>query len=318
MTSVDPSVRDQATGGAPERRAQGGGQQVEAGITAKGHGAKAGLGRPFDNTRNTRFFFASSEHAEALARLAFVAADGNMGIALLTGEIGCGKTLVQTVLRKELLASRYVSVVVENGLLSFDELLLEFTSQMRGQRIMPADLPDRYSRLAAFKETLVEATSRGARHLMLVIDEAQQLDVDTIDALKGLTNIAPEQRNLMTLLLVGQPEIRSTLEHLPHVDQRIGMRYHLNALSREDTRAYVEHRLRVAGAAAQPPFDEDAMGALYAVSRGVPRQINRIAKLALDRAVARRLPRVGADLVERISADFCGVVSVTPSQPGLQ
>jgi general secretion pathway protein A len=293
-------------------------ERVEAAITATGAGGKSALRRPFDNTRNTRFFFPSSEHAEALARLSFVAADGNMGIALLTGEIGCGKTLVQTVLRKELLATRYVSVVVENGLLSFDELLLEFTSQMRGHRMMPADLPDRYSRLAAFKEVLVESTSRGPRHLMLVIDEAQQLDVDTLDALKGLTNIASEQCNLMTLLLVGQPEIRSTLEHLPHVDQRVGMRYHLNALSRDDTCAYVEHRLRVAGAALQRPFDDAAMGALYAASRGVPRQINRIAKLALDRAVARRLPRIDADLVERISADFCGLESVAAAGPGRQ
>jgi len=258
----------------------------------------------FDNTRDARFFFPSREHAEALARCAFMVDDGNMGIGLLSGEIGCGKTLVRTVLQKKLSTERFLVLSLENCLFGFDDLLLEVVSQLRGERLYPRDLPDRYSRIAAFKDCLVKNVAHSSRHLLIILDEAQQLDARSLEALKGLTNITPERQNLFSLLLVGQPEIHAVIRRLPQFEQRVGLRYHLNRLSLEDTGAYLIHRLRIAGLAGPQPFTSSAAEAIFEYSQGVPRDINRIAKLTLDHAIANRLPRVDARIVKVVGEDL--------------
>jgi general secretion pathway protein A len=258
----------------------------------------------FDNTRDARFFFPSREHAEALARCAFMVGDGNMGIGLLGGEIGCGKTLVRTVLQKKLSTERFLVLSVENCLFGFDDLLLEIVSQLHGERLYPRDLPDRYSRIAAFKDCLVKKIAHSSRHLLIILDEAQQLDARSLEALKGLTNITPERQNLFSLLLIGQPEIHATIRRLPQFEQRVGLRYHLNRLSLEDTGAYLKHRLRIAGLAGSQPFTSSAVEAVYDHSLGVPREINRIAKLALDHAIANQLPRADASIVNMVGEDL--------------
>ena len=91
--------------------------------------------QPFDNTRDTRYFFPASGHVEALSRLLFLAEDRNMGMGLLTGEIGSGKTLLRTVLHARIGGDQHLRVSIENGLLDFDDLLLEIISQMRGERV---------------------------------------------------------------------------------------------------------------------------------------------------------------------------------------
>jgi general secretion pathway protein A len=258
----------------------------------------------FDNTRDARFFFPSREHAEALARCAFMVDDGNMGIGLLSGEIGCGKTLVRTVLQKKLSTDRFLVLSLENSLFGFDDLLLEIVSQLRGERLYPRDLPDRYSRIAAFKDCLVKKIAHSSRHLLIILDEAQQLDARSLESLKGLTNITPERQNLFSLLLVAQPEVHAVIRRLPQFEQRVGLRYHLNRLSLEDTGAYLKHRLRIAGLAGRQPFTSAAAEAVYEYSQGVPREINRIAKLALDHAVANRLPRIDAGIVNMVGEDL--------------
>ncbi|MDH3831699.1 MAG: AAA family ATPase, partial [Gammaproteobacteria bacterium] len=165
--------------------------------------------QPFDNTRDSNYFFASSGHAEALSRLNFLVEDRNMGIGLLTGEIGCGKTVTRTMLHRQLARPAHIVVSLENCLLEFDDLLLEIISQMRSQRATSAELPDRYSRLSAFKQILMRQVAESNRHLVIMLDEAQQLSQASIEALKGLTNITSERQNFLTLILIGQPELRN-------------------------------------------------------------------------------------------------------------
>ena len=160
-----------------------------------------------------------------------------MGIGLLTGEIGCGKTVTRTMLHRQLDRPAHIVVSLENCLLEFDDLLLEIISQMRGERISRTELPDRYSRLATFKQTLMRQVADSNRHLVILLDEAQQLSLATIESLKSLTNIASERQNFLTLILIGQPELRNTIRQLPQVDQRVSLRYHLNAMSHDETRA---------------------------------------------------------------------------------
>lgn len=260
--------------------------------------------QPFDNTRDTNYFFASSGHAEALSRLNFLVEDRNMGIGLLTGEIGCGKTVTRTMLHRQLAQPAHIVVSLENCLLEFDDLLLEIISQMRGERISSTELPDRYSRLSSFKQTLMRQVADCNRHLVILLDEAQQLSPATIESLKSLTNIASERQNFLTLIFIGQPELRNTIRQLRQVDQRVSLRYHLNAMSHDETRCYLEHRLQVAGLQGPMPFDADAVRLLFEASGGVPREINRICKLALDHARSNNLTLLDASLINNVTDDL--------------
>jgi general secretion pathway protein A len=260
--------------------------------------------QPFDNTRDSNYFFASSGHAEALSRLNFLVEDRNMGIGLLTGEIGCGKTVTRTMLHRQLARPAHIVVSLENCLLEFDDLLLEIISQMRSERATSAELPDRYSRLSAFKQILMRQVAESNRHLVIMLDEAQQLSQASIEALKSLTNITSERQNFLTLILIGQPELRNTIRQLRQVDQRVSLRYHLNAMSHDETRRYLEHRLQVAGLQGPMPFDADAVRLLFEASGGVPREINRICKLALDHARANDLVLLDASIINSVTDDL--------------
>jgi type II secretory pathway predicted ATPase ExeA len=259
---------------------------------------------PFDSTRDTRYFFPSAAHAEALSRLLFLADDRNMGMGLLTGEIGSGKTLLRTVLHARLSPETHVRVSIENGLLDFDALLLEILSQIQAQRLRASDFPDRYTRLAAFKRLLTEQVVGQGRHLVILLDEAQQLEPACLDAIKGLTNISSERQNYLTVILIGQPELRGHLRQIPQVDQRISLRFHLSALTPDETREYVRHRLTVAGYSGAFPFDEEALDHLYRASRGIPREINRIGKIALEHILAQGLGRFTGPAIATVVDDL--------------
>jgi general secretion pathway protein A len=259
---------------------------------------------PFDNTRDTRYFFESAGHAEALSRLLFLAEDRNMGMGLLTGEIGSGKTMLRTVLHARLPAETHARVSIENSLLGFDDLLLEVLSQIQGQRLRATDYPDRYSRLAAFKRLLTEQIADHGRHLVILLDEAQQLDLPCLDAVKGLTNIASERQNFLTVILIGQPELRERLRRLPQVDQRVSLRFHLAAMTADETREYVHHRLSVAGYQGEFPFDPEALDTLFHASRGLPREVNRICKLALEHVLAAGLRQFTGPAIATVVDDL--------------
>lgn len=258
----------------------------------------------FENTRDTRFYFPSAAHREALSRLLFLARDRNMGIGLLTGEIGAGKTLLRTLLHAQLSSTAHLRVNIENSLLDFDGMLLEILSQMQGRRLHGAELPERYDRLAAFKRALSEQVAAHDRHLIVLVDEAQQLAPETLEGLKALTNIASERQNFMTLILIGQPELRERLATLPQVEQRVSLRFHLGALREDETGDYVRHRLAAAGFLGEPPVDADAVALLHRASRGIPREINRICKLALEHVVTHDLHRLDKAAVGIVVEDL--------------
>jgi general secretion pathway protein A len=177
-------------------------------------------------------------------------------------------------------------------------------SQIQGQRLRAADYPDRYSRLAAFKRLLTEQIAGHGRHLVILLDEAQQLDDPCLDAVKGLTNIASERQNFLTVILIGQPELRERLRQLPQVDQRVSLRFHLAAMTAEETREYVRHRLAVAGYEGEFPFDPEALEALFRASRGIPREVNRICKIAQGHVLAAGLGRFTGPAIATVVDDL--------------
>jgi general secretion pathway protein A len=258
----------------------------------------------FDNTRDTRFFYPSASHAEALSRLFLLTQDRNMGIGVLTGEIGTGKTLLRTLLFARLGDGRHLRVSIENSLLDFDGLLLEILSQMRGERLASIDFPDRYSRLAELKRLLLEQVASRDRHLVLLIDEAQQLEPQTLEALKCLTNITSERQNFLTLILIGQPELRAQLRELPEVSQRVSLSFHLGGLDRLETGYYVRHRLRTAGFGDDVAVSDSALDLLYQTTAGIPREINRIGKLVLDQMLNQGIDVLDEPLVQLVIEDL--------------
>lgn len=253
--------------------------------------------KPFNKTPDPRFLYQSAKHAEALARLEHAVEEQD--IVLLTGEIGSGKTTLSRALIDSL-DERYHPLLIINPRLSPSQLLR--TVALR----LGMEDAGRYKHgiLEGINAKLYELYEAGKRPVV-IIDEAQLIPGKaTFEELRLLTNFQLDDRNLLALVLIGQTELKERLEKKQYraLRQRIGMRYHLGPLDQEETRAYVRHRLNVAGREG-PLFDEAALAALYEHSGGVPRRINIIAGNALIEGFGREARMVGQVIIEDVVED---------------
>ncbi|MBD3316995.1 MAG: AAA family ATPase [Chitinivibrionales bacterium] len=267
--------------------------------------------KPFEELCDTRFFFESDDHREALDRLLYVVHDRNMNMGLLTGEVGSGKTITKNVFLSSLSHHDFEVIGFENVHFPFTDILYDIIKRVafRDIRAESTDglLPprgDRYLLISRFKEMVDTLVFAEKRHLVLVFDEAQQMSAETIDAIKSLTNISSETINYMTIFLVGQPELREKIRALPQVNQRIFLRFHLNNLDYDNTVKYIQHRLRVAGLTERSIFSGPAHEYIFRTTGGVPREINRLCKLALTFAFAHELPEVSREDLKVILEDL--------------
>lgn len=254
--------------------------------------------KPFNKTPDPRFLYESATHAEALARLQHAVEEQD--IILLTGEIGAGKTTLSRALIDSL-DERYHPVLIINPRLSPSQLL-KVVAQRLGM-----DDPGRhkFGLLEGINAKLYELYEAGRRPA-LIIDEAQLIPGrDAFEEIRLLTNFQLDDRNLLALVLIGQPELRDRLNRRPYraLRQRIGFQYHLGPLDAAETRAYAEHRLRVAGREA-PLFDDEALASLHRHSGGVPRLINIIAGNALLEGFGREAAMIGADIIEDVAKEL--------------
>ncbi|MFK4763779.1 ExeA family protein [Desulfobaculum sp. SPO524] len=260
--------------------------------------------RPFEGNTNVRFFYVSQGHGEALARLRYLVRDRNMGIGVLTGEIGSGKTITRSVLERMLRTTAFRVVSLESSNLPFVHLLAEFLNQLEGR---PPDLTGltKYELLFRFKKTVMENVHLKGRHLAVFLDEVQQMHPGTLDELKNLTNLSVGGDNLLTMILVGQPEFRDTLRRMPQLDQRVSLRFHLNFLGDDEVGRYIQHRLEMAGREeADPLFSDDAVRLVYRESQGIPRLVNRLCKLSLDQGYSLQRRQIDEDIVSGIISDL--------------
>lgn len=259
--------------------------------------------KPFEGNTNVRFFYMSQGHGEALARLRYLVRDRNMGIGVLTGEIGSGKTITRCVLERMLAVSSFTTVSLESSNLPFGHLVAEFVRQLSGAPMELAGLT-KYELLFRFKKLVWDKVASKGGHLVIFLDEAQQMAPRTLDELKNLTNLSSGGDNYLTLILVGQPEFRDILNDLPQLDQRVSLRFHLNFLARDEMGLYIAHRLRMAGLPEGATlFDDEACALIYRETQGIPRLVNRICKLSLDQAYSLQRRFIGADLVTGIIED---------------
>jgi general secretion pathway protein A len=257
--------------------------------------------RPFEPTWDTRFFFQSRDHDEALNRLTFLVGERTMLFGMLTGEIGCGKTLTRAVFSERLDPRRFCVCTQENSAFSFSELLGLVLEDLDGN---PADAGQtKYARVERLKKVINRVHMEG-RHLVLIFDEAQDMTPATLNELKLLTNLNRAGQSFLTIVLVGQPELRPLVASLPPIDQRVSLRFHLNALDQEDSRNYIRHRLKVAGHLTGELFTPDAVERAYQMTLGVPRELNRVAKLALEFAWVKEYQQVNQKAVEAVLRDL--------------
>jgi general secretion pathway protein A len=224
---------------------------------------------PFGPTPDPRFLFQSTRHREALAQLVYGVTE-RKGFIVLTGEIGTGKTTLLRTLLGRLDADTPVAYV-HNSALPI-EGLLEYVLEDWGVK---STAVNQAQRLVELNEFLIDQHRKG-KSPVLVIDEAQNLSVETLEAVRLLSNFETTQQKLIQILLVGQPELRDTLSRpeLRQLKQRIGLRCHIGPLSAGETRAYIRHRLRIAGASDVGLFTDAAVQRIAEYSRGVPRVIN--------------------------------------------
>ena len=254
---------------------------------------------PFRPTPDPKFLYQSARHADALAQLVYGVRE-RKGFILLTGEIGTGKTTLLRALFDQLDETTPVAYV-PNTTVGIDGVL-EYAFLEWG--LPSAKAMSHAQRLSALNRFLIERHRAGVTPV-LVIDEAQNLSISTLEAVRLLSNFETTKQKLMQILLVGQPELRAKVlaPELRQLKQRIALRCHLRPLSPEETRLYIEHRLRVAGAR-DMPFSEPAIAKIARYSGGTPRLINTVCDHALLAAFAENKRRIDVDDVEGAIAYF--------------
>ena len=259
--------------------------------------------RPFSIAPDPRYLFMSERHREALAHLLY-GVQGGGGFVLLTGDIGAGKTTVCRCFLEQL-PERCNVAYIFNPKLTVEELLRTVCAEFRipYQHEGPG-VPTVKDYVDALNEFLLR-THAVRQNSVLIIDEAQNLSVDVLEQLRLLTNLETNERKLLQIILIGQPELREMLARpdMQQLAQRVIARYHLEALTESETAHYVRHRLSVAGLHQANPFDQRAMRRVFRYSRGVPRRINLLCDRALLGAYAASKATVDSAILDKAAEE---------------
>ncbi len=260
---------------------------------------------PFSITPDPTYVFMSPRHEEALGHLLYGTGEDG-GFVQLTGEVGTGKTtLIRTLLKQDI--PKVDVALILNPRLTAVEFMQSVCDELHIE----------YPKAATTLKPLVDAlnahllkTHAAGRRTVLIIDEAQNLSRDLLEQVRLLTNLETERDKLLRIILIGQPELRSLLarEDLRQLAQRITARYHLEPLNREQTAAYIEHRIQVAGGHTDL-FAPTALRAIYGHTLGVPRLINVICDRALLGCYSQNKRQVDREMVSRAAKEVMNKTS---------
>jgi len=259
--------------------------------------------KPFAITPDPRYLYLSERHAEALAHLLYGITEAG-GFIQLTGEVGTGKTTVVRTLLSRVPHHADVAVIL-NPRVSAVEFLQTICEEL-GLDIAADDRDSVKQMIDALNRRLLGAHADG-RRIIVLVDEAQNLTIDVLEQVRLLTNLETPTQKLLQIILIGQPELRELLDRtdLRQLAQRITGRYHLKPLSRDETKGYVRHRLRVAGCQ-EDIFTSGALNEVHRLSGGIPRIINVACDRALLGAYTQETRRINAALVRRAAGEVYG------------
>jgi type II secretory pathway predicted ATPase ExeA len=254
--------------------------------------------KPFTKTPDPKFLFMSSTHEEALARLQYAVEEKEL--ILLTGDIGCGKTtLTRTLI--DSLGEKYRIILIINPRLTPAQFLRTIAKRF------DVDVPSNYKDdiLETIYAKVYEDYKTGITPVV-IIDEAQLIpNKETFEEIRLLTNFQLDDTNLLSLILVGQTDLRRRLNHKAYLPlkQRIGLFYHLGPIGEDEIKGYIEHRLRVGGRE-ETLFTEEALRCLYVYSGGIPRLINSLATSALLSGLGHEFRIIDRQLIDEAAQEI--------------
>jgi len=259
--------------------------------------------KPFSITPDPRYLYLGGRHAEALAHLVYGISEAG-GFIQLTGEVGTGKTtIIRSLLARQ--PDNAEIALILNPRMNAPEFLLTLCEELG--ILLPDDAIGSVKELVdILNRYLLKAHAQGKR-VVLIVDEAQNLSPEVLEQVRLLTNLETETQKLLQIILIGQPELREVLARndLRQLAQRITGRYHLDPLSRDESAAYVKHRLRIAGATTEI-FTGGALAEMYRASGGVPRLLNVIGDRALLGGYSEDRHVITASLVRKAAGEVFG------------
>jgi len=263
--------------------------------------------RPFSISPDPRFLFMSNRYREALAHLTYGVEDGG-GFVLLTGEVGTGKTTVCRCLLQQLPDKTRLAFILNPKLNSVellaticDELGIEYPEDCTSLKTLTDKLSDYL--LLCYEQNL---------SVVVMIDEAQNIETEVLEQIRLLTNLETNQKKLLQIILVGQPELQEKLakRELRQLAQRITARYHLRPLNLKETMAYVMHRVKIAGSR-ESLFERRSIEYLHQKTMGIPRLVNTICDRALMAACNKKINRVYPSVMQEAILDVLGNTATT-------
>jgi len=255
---------------------------------------------PFENTPDPRYLYLSKQHEEGLTRLFYVV-KSRKGAGMMTGIFGCGKTLLVRAVMRGLQKSGHRVAFITNPRLDPLEMLRMILYEL-GVTHPPLHKSDVLFHL----QELLSNNSRDGHETVVVIDEAHVIqDPNIFEEVRLLLNFQMEEKFLVTLLLIGQPELRDQVDTNKAFAQRIAMRFHLGPLTEEETGQYIAHRLSVAGRK-DSLFTQEAIHWVYEAAGGIPRRINQICDMSLFTGYVHKLDQIDRPIVEEAMASVEG------------
>ena len=251
-------------------------------------------GRPFQLTPDAAFYFESLTHRKALSYLNYGLAQGE-GFVVITGEVGAGKSTLVAHLMSKIDPARLTAAQIVTSKLDGEEIV-HVVAQAFGLMIEGHDKATALGAIEAF----LHEEARAGRRCLLVVDEAQNLEIEALEELRMLSNFQLGSHPLLQTLLLGQPEFRDTLQDSPRLEQlrqRVIASHHLEAMEANEVQPYIEHRMKCVGWEGNPAFDQRVFTEIHQATGGVPRRINQIVnRLLLLGAVDERTRIDGAML----------------------
>ena len=250
---------------------------------------------PFNMTPNSRYFFESAKHTEALSTLIY-AIEERKGFVVITGNIGSGKTTVCRTLLNKLTSTTQTALITNTHMSGkdmlgniLDDLEIEYTPGSKSKM------------LSQLNHYLIEQL-RNDQNVVVIIDEAQNLTPSVLEEIRMLSNLETENEKLIQIILLGQPELKKklSLPRLEQLRQRIAVYYHLAPLKEEEARKYILYRLKIASNSDRKYFTDEALDIVYNFSKGVPRLINSICDSALLNGFIYEKDIIDAELMKEV------------------